>query len=132
MSIPKEFFDMLPLPIVVVKNTPDTLNHPLIFVNTRFSEVIGWDLDEIPDKDHWWHKAYPDPHYQKAIENLWELKMESLTPANDSFVIMAVNIMTKFQGIKRFKVYTELKSVLMEGYYVVAMEEIEDGVQIPE
>nr|WP_268820209.1 hypothetical protein [Paraglaciecola sp. G1-23] len=119
---------MLPLPIVVVKNISDSLNHPLVYVNIRFKQIIGWDIEDIADKKSWWQKAYPDPYYQKAIENLWELKMDSIDPENNSFVIMTVNIMTKHQGIRRFKVYTELDSVLMKGYYVVAFEEL--GTQI--
>jgi len=117
---------MLPLPIIVVELNEETLNHTLVYLNNTFTNVIGWSLTEIPDKDHWWQKAYPDPHYQKVVESLWELSMESLDANNDSFVIVTVNIMTKYNGEKRFKVYTELKSALMDGYYVVAFEEINE------
>jgi hypothetical protein len=50
--------------------------------------------------------------------------MESIDAEKDSFVTVTVNIQTKSHGVKRFKVYTELKSALMDGYYVVAFEEI--------
>lgn len=69
-------------------------------------------------------KAYPDPTYQKIIESQWELIMETIDSNNDSFVTMAVNIMTKCNGVKRFKVNTELKSALVDGYYVVTFEEV--------
>jgi hypothetical protein len=126
-SIPTQFFDMLPLPIAVVKHAENTLNHPIVYLNNSFNEIIGWSLTEIPDKEHWWQKAYPEPSYQKVVENLWELSMESLDSDNDSFVIVTVNIMTKHNGVKRFKVYTEVKSALMAGYYVVAFEETDDS-----
>jgi len=126
-SIPTTFFDMIPLPIIVVKHSDETLNHLLVFLNSSFNNVIGWDLTEIPDKKHWWFKAYPDPSYQKVVESLWEIGMESLDSNNDSFVIVTVNIMTKYNGVKRFKVYTELKSALMKGYYVVALEEVTES-----
>lgn len=123
-SIPTQFFDMIPLPIVVVKMNENTLNHTLVYLNDSFNKTIGWSLKEIPDKDHWWQQAYPDPHYQKVVESLWEMSMENLDPDNNSFVIITVNIMTKYNGVKRFKVYTELNSALLEGYYVVAFEEV--------
>ena len=126
-SIPTQFFDMLPLPIIVVKHSEETLNHPLVYLNNSFNNLIGWSLKEIPDKEQWWQKAYPDPHYQKVVESLWEMSMESLDSDNNSFVIITVNIMTKHNGVKRFKVYTELKSALMDGYYVVAFEEISES-----
>jgi hypothetical protein len=114
---------MLPLPIVVVENVEGTLNHPLVYVNPSFSNSIGWGIEEIPDKNSWWKTAYPDPDYQKVVERLWEMSMESKGSNDDNFVSMTVNIMTKHKNIKRFKVYTELQSALLEGYYVVAFEE---------
>jgi hypothetical protein len=115
---------MLPLPILVVETTEETLNHPVVYTNLKFSNVIGWNLDEIPDKEHWWQAAYPDLQYQKVVARLWEINMESKNSDNDNFVLMTVNIMTKNNGVKRFKVYTETKRVLLDRYYVVAFEEI--------
>lgn len=122
--IPKTFFNLLPLPIIIVKHDENSLNHKLVFLNNSFTQMIGWDLTEIPDKSHWWNVAYPEPHYQKVVEDLWELNMESLDSEDDSFIQMTVNIMTKHNGSKRFDVYTELKSALLDGYYVVAFKEV--------
>lgn len=115
---------MLPLPIIVLKMSKETLNHNIVYFNDSFKKTIGWTLEEIPDKNHWWQKAYPDPHYQKVVEQLWEMSMETIDLDKNSFVIVTVNITTKHNGVKRFKVYTELNSALMEGYYVVAFEEV--------
>lgn len=127
-SIPTQFFDILPLPIVVVKFVEGTLNHPFVYLNASFRQIIGWNLTEIPDKAHWWQRAYPDPQYQNVVERLWEISMESKDSDNDNFVIMSANIMTKHNGMKRFKIYTELKSALLEGYYVVAFEETSEAI----
>jgi PAS domain-containing protein len=126
--IPTKFFDMLPLPILVVENNEKSLNHSIVYLNPSFSKIIGWSLDEIPDKEHWWHTAYPDPQYQKVVERLWEMSIESKGTNNDNFVLMAVNIATKPNGIKRFNVYTELESALLDGYYVVAFEETNESI----
>ena len=125
--IPTKFFDMLPLPIIVVKLNEESLNDSIVYLNNSFNNIIGWSLKEIPDKDHWWQKAYPDPHYQKVVESLWEVSMETIDSNNNSFVIITVNVMTKHNGVKRFKVYTELESALMEGYYIVAFEETKES-----
>ena len=120
MLIPTKFLDMLPLPILVVVKTEQTLNHPVVYLNLNFSKIIVWNLDEIPDKEHWWRTAYPDPQYPKVVERLWEISIESKNSDNDNFVLMTIDIMTKNNGIKRFKVYTEIESDLLDGYYVVA------------
>mgnify|MGYP003676686926 CR=1 FL=1 len=119
---------MLPLPIVVLEIVEETQNQPLVYLNASFSQVIGWNLEEIPDLENWWKTAYPDPQYQKVVKRLWNISMESQGTYNDNFVIVTVNIMTKHDGIKRFKVYTELKSALLDGYNVVAFEEISEPV----
>ena len=119
---------MLPLPILVVEFIEGTLNHPLVYLNPSFSKVIGWSLEEIPDKEHWWQTAYPDPQYKKVVERLWEVSVDSTDSNNDDFVLVTVNIVTKHNGLKRFKVYTELNSALLEGYYVVAFEETSESI----
>jgi PAS domain-containing protein len=123
-SIPTELLDHSPIPILVVELREDSLNHAIIYSNKAFTNVIGWSLSEIPDKNHWWKRAYPDPKYQKVVENLWELSMESVDDKKDSVITITVNIMTKFNSVKRFNVHTELKSTLKDGYYVVKFEEI--------
>lgn len=119
---------MLPLPIIVAEVVEGTLNQPLVYVNSSFSKIIGWDLEDIPDKEHWWKTAYPDPQYQKVVERLWEMGIESSGTDDDNFVLVTVNIMTKHNGSKRFKVYTELESTLLDGYHVVAFEEIDESI----
>jgi len=115
---------MLPVPILIVEHKEESLNHNIIYSNSAFSSIIGWSLEEIPDKAHWWQKAYPDPSYKKVVESIWELNMETIDPNNDSFVTITVNITTKCNGVKRFKVNTELKSALLDGYYVITFEEV--------
>jgi hypothetical protein len=56
------------------------------------------------------------------------MSIESKGTNNDNFVLMAVNIATKPNGIKRFNVYTELESALLDGYYVVAFEETNESI----
>tara|TARA_B110000467_G_scaffold121731_1_gene113266 strand:+ start:891 stop:1310 length:420 start_codon:yes stop_codon:yes gene_type:complete len=126
-SIPTKYFDMLPLPIAIVKHSEDTLNHSIVYLNNSFDNIIGWSLQEVPDKEHWWKKAYPDPQYQKVVESLRELSMESSESTDNSFVVVTVNIMTKHNGVKRFKVYTEVESTLLDGYYVVTFEETNES-----
>ncbi len=121
--ISTKHFDNLPQPIIVVEDNQETLNHNFVYLNQSFKEIIGWTLKEIPDKEHWWKTAYPDPKYQKVVETLWEIEMESIDLDSDNFVTITVNIMTKHNGMMRFEVKTELKSSVMDGYYAVIFEE---------
>lgn len=34
------------------------------YVNPKFKELFGYDLEDIPDLEHWFIRAYPDPSYR--------------------------------------------------------------------
>lgn len=97
----------------------DSLNHPVVFVNPRFEEILGYTLKDIPDKNTWWKTAYPDPAYQKVVEAQWELLFQEALEQGKSYVSLEVDIQTKRNGIKRFKVYAEVESETLPEHYVV-------------
>jgi len=41
------------------------------FYNPKFSELFGYTRDEVPDIEHWWPLACPDPEYRRQISELW-------------------------------------------------------------
>jgi hypothetical protein len=112
------------LPIVVSKHLDDSLNYPMVFVNDKFIKEFGWTVADLPDKQTWWKKVYPDQDYQKVVERQWELQVSLALECDESFVFLDVNMMTKAGELKRYKVYTEMNSQLIPGYYVVAFEQI--------
>lgn len=125
-ELPVTFLDMLPLPIVVAKKVESDLNNPISFVNTEFIHQIGWTLEDIPDKNSWWKKAYPDAKYKQVVENQWELAVEDAVESGKGFVLIDVNVNTKAKGTKRFRVYTEINNSLLPGYYIVALEPLDE------
>jgi PAS domain S-box-containing protein len=42
-----------------------------LYVNPHFTEITGYTLEEIPDKDTWFTKVYPDKNYQKKVMETW-------------------------------------------------------------
>ena len=41
------------------------------YVNPKFIEIFGYDLDDIPDGRTWFRKAYPDPDYRSQVISGW-------------------------------------------------------------
>ncbi|WP_100642699.1 PAS domain-containing protein [Alteromonas facilis] len=112
--------EILPTATAIIKHIPDSLNHELIYVNPALTALLGWVREDIPDKDAWWKRAYPDPDYQKVVERQWELAMETASASQYKHVMMDVNIMTKFGHVQRCRVYTEQPGTLIPGHYIVA------------
>ncbi|MCW8884245.1 MAG: CBS domain-containing protein [Motiliproteus sp.] len=42
------------------------------FINQRFTQLFGYTLNDLPDIDHWWQKAYPDEDYRRWVVSTWE------------------------------------------------------------
>ena len=42
------------------------------YVNPRFTELFGYDLQDIPTTEAWFHLAYPDPAYRSQVLSVWE------------------------------------------------------------
>ncbi|HOP86972.1 MAG TPA: PAS domain S-box protein [Syntrophorhabdaceae bacterium] len=41
------------------------------YINTKFKEMFGYDLDDTPDGKTWCRKAYPDPEYRHKVIATW-------------------------------------------------------------
>jgi PAS domain S-box-containing protein len=46
------------------------------YFNPRFTEIFGYTKEDIPDKDTWFKKAYPDEGYRKKAFSLWQRDRE--------------------------------------------------------
>lgn len=51
----------------------------ITFLNTAFTKVLGYTIEDIPTVQDWFIKAYPDPIYQKQTADKWAEEMEKFT-----------------------------------------------------
>ncbi len=63
----RQLFQHIPLPLAIT-NTAGQIS----FINSRFEQLFGYRLSEIPTIDDWWLKAYPDVEYRQWVIELWE------------------------------------------------------------
>ncbi len=47
------------------------------YINQQFSELFGYTLDDLPDLDTWYRKAYPDSGYRKMFIEPWIKRTEN-------------------------------------------------------
>ncbi|MBW2303262.1 MAG: PAS domain S-box protein [Deltaproteobacteria bacterium] len=60
------------------------------YFNRRFTEILGYTLADIPDKNTWFRKAYPDPAYRERVMAAWENDMAGVKagiPGERSFTV---------------------------------------------
>jgi PAS domain S-box-containing protein len=41
------------------------------YINPQFTKIFGYTIEDIPDKDTWFEKAYPDEEYRKKVSSQW-------------------------------------------------------------
>lgn len=47
------------------------LNGTVEYVNHQFTQLFGYTLEDIPDVQTWWLKAYPDTRYRETVIEPW-------------------------------------------------------------
>jgi len=42
------------------------------YFNQHFTEIFGYTLEDVPDKETWFEKAYPDREYREGVKRAWK------------------------------------------------------------
>lgn len=61
-----QVFDLLPIGMQI-----DDLRGHTLYVNARFTEMLGYTLGDIADPEDWFRHAYPDPVERAEIRRHW-------------------------------------------------------------
>ena len=65
--------DDAPFGIVMVRK-----DNTYEYVNPKFTEIFGYDLNDIPDGKHWMEKSWPDPEYRRGLLAAWFVDLPEL------------------------------------------------------
>ena len=50
------------------------------YMNSKFKELFGYDLSDVPNGKTWFRKAYPDPTYRHNVVSTWKNDLTSVSP----------------------------------------------------
>jgi len=68
----RELVRRSPIAMVVTEGSEQRV----IMMNDRFTSLLGYTLDDVPDVAHWWPLAYPDEAYRNSIRTEWDVRVE--------------------------------------------------------
>ena len=63
----KMFTDSAPFGISIMK-----ANQVFEYLNSMFTEIFGYTIEDLPDKETWFKKAYPDEDYRDEVLCAWK------------------------------------------------------------
>ena len=84
--------------IIDASPVPYALNdedNNIVYLNNAFISAFGYDLNDIPNLDEWWPKAYPDEEYRKHVSTTWAAQLEDSKLNNKPFEPLEIYIQCK-------------------------------------
>ena len=116
--------DFLPYPFIIA----EVINgiHFNTFLNEKFSEEIGYTLEEIPTIETWYDYAYPDEIYKENVIRAWNQEEIKSKQEGKVFVKMKSQVTCK-NGIKK---WYEIKASVVDKLHVVAFVDIDKEITL--
>lgn len=97
------------------------------YINPKFRELFGYDLNDVPDGKTWFRKAYPDPTYRHHVISTWINDSETFKPGEKRPRTFTVTCKDGMEKIINF-----ISVQLETGEYLMTFEDITDRVRFEE
>lgn len=121
-----KLLEFLPIPIAVselISQENNFLFFRTHYVNQKYTDIMGWTLEEVPNNMIGHQLAYPDPDYRQEIERLIYQKIEALPPKEKS-IRFTSKIRCKNGQERYFETFIEIADSLRPNFYTVAYIDI--------
>jgi len=97
------------------------------YINPKFKELFGYDLDEVPNSLEWFRKAFPDPKSRKEVISTWISYLRSTRSGEKVPRTLPATCKDGTQKIIHF-----IPVRLATGEYIVTLEDITERIQAHE
>jgi PAS domain S-box-containing protein len=97
------------------------------YINPKFKELFGYDLNEVPNSLQWFKKAFPDPKLRKEVISTW---LEYLASTEPEEKVPKTLPATCKDGTQKTIHFIPVR--LATGEYIVTLEDITERIQAHE
>ncbi|MCG8578837.1 MAG: PAS domain S-box protein, partial [Bacteroidales bacterium] len=116
----KTLFEAAAIPLCYFNN-----NGKLELINEQFTKTFGYTLEDVPDLDSWWVKAYPDPEYRAWVQNTWDEGVDDALVNKRNIKPTEYNITCKDGSVKIITINgAPLKNSFLSAFYDVTERKI--------
>jgi len=118
--------DFLPYPFIIA----EVINgvHYNTFLNEKFSEEIGYTLEEIPTIEAWYSMAYPDSKYKNEVITAWDQEEIDSKQEGKVFVMKKSQVTCK-NGVKK---WYQIKASVIDKIHVVSFVDLDKEITLQE
>jgi PAS domain S-box-containing protein len=97
----------------------------ILYLNRAFVDNLGYTLDDIPNIQTWWVKAYPDEKYRQIVSEKWAQEVDSARQKTGKILPSTYNVTGK-DGTDRI---VEATAVLIGDKFLVLFNDITERKQ---
>jgi diguanylate cyclase (GGDEF)-like protein/PAS domain S-box-containing protein len=112
-----------PIPIAILDTSAN-----ILCINTVFTQVFGYQHDEMRTAEDWWPLAYPDEAYRQHIAQLWQDRVEKSLNNQTSFEPFEAKIRCSNGDQKVVMAWASTLGDAYEGLYLGALYDITSRV----
>lgn len=74
------------------------------YLNRKFTELLGYELSDVPNAKTWFRTAYPEPEYRKEVVSAWKDDCEQAVPGETSERVFTVRCKDEAEKIIHFRI----------------------------
>jgi PAS domain S-box-containing protein len=97
------------------------------YINPKFRELFGYNLDDVPNSFEWFRKAFPDPKSRKEVISTWIDYLRSTKPGEKVPRTLPATCKDGTQKIIHF-----IPVRLATGEYIVTLDDITERIHAHE
>jgi len=97
------------------------------YINPKFKELFGYNLDDVPNSFEWFRKAFPDPTSRKEVISTW---LEYLRSTKSGEKVPRTLPATCKDGTQKMIHFIPVR--LATGEYIVTLDDITERIQAQE
>jgi len=97
------------------------------YINPKFKELFGYDLQEVPTNREWFRKAFPDPRVRREVISTWVSYLESTKPGEKVPKTLST---TCKDGSEKMIHFIPVR--LATGEYIVTLEDVTERIKAQE
>ncbi len=106
-------FKLAPIPMGM--STP---KGEITFINEQYIKTFGYTLEDLPNLEQWWLKAYPDPAYRQSMMTAWENAIHDAKARSTSIQPIECRITCKDGSVRTVEVSgTDLGNVFIVAFF---------------
>lgn len=119
--------DASPIPFALHDSKMD-----ITFLNNAFIEQFGYTIKDIPNRDTWLNKAYPDKKYGLEIRHLWLKHFAEYTQKGIDFKPVEITVCCKNGNFKTVIAHTSSLSDTDNGEFLISFYDITERKKLEE